>query len=106
MDEELEALRQKRMQELQEQTIKKYNEEAQIKQQIELLETTVKSKLTKEAIERYYNIKAANPEYALQVLLMLARTVQIHGGVIDDKKFREFLQKVVPKKREIKIIRK
>ena len=59
---ELEALRNKRLEELQAQQNQQVNEQMQLAQQIDSLENLVKPKLTREALQRYGNLKSAHPE--------------------------------------------
>jgi len=97
----LEEIKQKKLQEIQAQQL---NEQIQFQQQIEVLENTAKQKLTKEAIERYGNIKSAHPELALQVVAFIAQ--QNIKEKITDEQFKEFLRHIQKPKRETKIIRK
>ena len=81
-------------------------EEEQMKQQIEQLEAIVKQALTKEALERYGNLKAAFPDRAVQLLVILTQAIQ-SGQVtrIDDNTLKEILKKITPEKKDIKIKR-
>ncbi|MFC1753720.1 DNA-binding protein [Thermoproteota archaeon] len=83
------------------------HEEAQMSQQIDALESMVKTKLTKEALQRYGNIKAAHPDKAIQVLMMLAQLMQT-GKVqtVDDEQLKRMLVMMNQRKKEIKITRK
>jgi programmed cell death protein 5 len=114
-DNELELLRKKRLAELQNQNDAAISQQlndqmqqrAELEQQIVALENGVKSRLTKEAAERYYNIKAANPQLAVQVLLLLAGSIERSpGSLIDDRKLKGLLERVIPKRRDIRITRK
>lgn len=99
---ELEALRQRRLAELQQQAA----EEEQIQQQMTQIETLVKSKMTRDAISRYTTLRSAHPEKATQALLVLAQLIQNKQIVnIDDEHFRLLLSKINPE-REMKITRK
>jgi programmed cell death protein 5 len=101
---ELEEIRQRRLNELMERKQQEMNEQAQIENQLLQIENVIKQKFTKEALQRYSNIKIAYPEKRAQLLLMLA---QIHDKIekIDDSQLREILQRMEPKKRETKIKR-
>src|SRR3989338_2394820 len=81
-------------------------EEMQVQRQIQQLEAIVKQALTKEALERYGNLKAAYPEKAVQLLIILAQAMQ-QGKIekIDDKTLKEVLKKLSPRKKEISIKR-
>lgn len=107
MSDELEELKRKRLEQLKEQQQEQIQEEAQLEQQIQQLEAIVKQYLTKEALERYGNIKTAQPDKAVQVLAILGQLIQT-GRVqkVDDHLFKEILLKITPKKREFKITRK
>ena len=105
---ELDAIKQKKMEELKntqlEQMQQQSQEEEQLKQQIEQLEIAVKQALTKDALERYGNLKTAFPEKAVQVLVILAQALQ-SGQIsrIDDDTLKEILKKINPEKKDIKI---
>jgi len=108
---ELEALKKKKLEELQRQQSaamqEQVNEEAQVKQQIEQLEMMVKQVFTKEALIRYGNVKAAYPEKAVHVLVVLGQLLQ-QGKVkhIDDEQLKGLLQQLTPEKKDFKIKRK
>ena len=81
-------------------------EEAQVHQQLQQIEAAVKSRMSKEAFSRYSNIKAADPEKASQLLLLLAQFLQAGKlSMINDDVLRDILVRVAPKKREMKIKR-
>ena len=98
----LEELKKTQLEQLQQQT----QEEEQMKQQIEQLEAIVKQALTKEALQRYGNLKAAFPDRAVQLLVILAQAIQ-SGQIkkIDDNTLKEILKKISPEKKDIKIKR-
>ena len=107
----LEEIRKKKLEELmqfqhdklQQQT----QEQAQIQQQIELMEDAVKRLLTKEALARYGNLKTAHQEKALQLLIILFQAIQ-KGQIkskIDDSTLKKILEQLTPKKKDIKIKR-
>lgn len=100
---EMEEIRQRKMQELQSQT----QEQAQFQQQVNQLETIVKTLFTKEALQRYGNLKAAHPEKAVQVLALIGQMIQ-KGTTkrIDDNELKKMLIMIQPKVKEIKITRK
>jgi len=111
MDEELEKIRKKRLQELQQQTAFQEDLEAQ-EQQKEEFEKQKKAILLKiltpEARERLGRIKVARPEVADSIenqLIMLASQGQLKNK-INDEQLRMLLRKIMPKKREIKIKRR
>ena len=107
---ELDAIRKKKLEELQrlqqERFQQQAQEEMQVQQQIAQLEAIVRQALTKDALVRYGNIKAAHPEKAVQILVILAQAIQSgHIQKIDDNTFKEILRKITPKQRDIKIKR-
>jgi programmed cell death protein 5 len=101
---ELEELRRKKLNELIERKQQEMDEQSQMENQLLQIENVIKQKFTKEALQRYSNIKIAYPEKRAQLLIMLAR---IHDKIekIDDSQLREILQRMEPKKRETKITR-
>ncbi len=98
----LHELRRKQFEQMQEQT----QEQEQLQQQVQQIEIIVKQALTKEALERYGNLKTAFPEKAVQLLVILAQAIQA-GQItkIDDATLKEVLARLSPKKREFKINR-
>ena len=98
----LHELRKKQLEDMQQQT----QEQQQLQQQIQQLEIMVKQALTKEALERYSNLKTAFPDRAVQLLVILAQAIQ-SGQItkIDDNTLKELLKRLTPEKREFKIKR-
>ncbi len=112
MDDELEKLRKKRMQELQQQPISedelKEQEQQQQKQLEEQRKAILRTVLTTEARERLGRIKVARPEIAENIenqLILLTQSGRLKTKV-SDQQLRELLQRIIPKKRDIKITRK
>lgn len=108
---ELEELKKIRLAQLQRQLQEQYEqqlrEEATFQEQIEALEQMVKSRLTKEALLRYGNIKTAHPQKAIQLLIILGQLLQSgRATVIDDEQLKDILLKLTPPKSEFKIKRK
>ena len=98
---ELERLKQKRMNELQER-LQEQAQEQEVLAQINELERAVKARMTKEAISRFGNVKSAHPERAVQALLVLS---QLKVERIDDSILKHVLIEL-NQKRDIKIKRK
>lgn len=98
----LQELRRKQLEDMQQQA----QEQQQLQQQIQQLEIMVKQSLTKEALERYSNLKTAFPDRAVQLLVILAQAMQ-SGQIkkIDDNTLKELLKRLTPEKREFKIKR-
>ncbi|MEW5759513.1 MAG: DNA-binding protein [Candidatus Thermoplasmatota archaeon] len=108
MDEELEALRRKKLQELQAQRAQQLaaeEEEKAIESQKQLI---LRKVLEPEARERLGRLKTAYPDVAKAVenqLILLAETGKLDQK-IDDETLCQILSKIVPRKREIRIDRR
>ncbi|MEM2838955.1 MAG: DNA-binding protein [Thermoplasmata archaeon] len=105
---ELELIRQRKMQEM----IARQQEAALREEQAKQLEaqkqSVLRQILTPEARSRLSNLKMARPELAEAVenqLILLAQSGRIQQQ-IDDDTLKQLLQRIVPKKREIKIERR
>jgi len=111
MDEELDKLRKKKLQELQEQAAIQEQMEDQEEQQKQLDEqkkAILRAILTNEARERLGRIKIARPEMAESIenqLIMVAQSGKLKNK-INDEELRMLLSKILPKKRDIKIKRR
>jgi programmed cell death protein 5 len=101
---ELEQLRLRRMAQLQQQQNAAINEENMLQQQIEQIESVVKQKMSKEALQRYGNIKSAHPEKALTLLAIIGKGIE-NGQIksVEDKLLKLILLKMQDGKKEIKI---
>jgi len=107
-DDELEAVRQRKLQELQ----IRAQQEAAAQEQAKHLEAQrqmlMRQLLTPEARERLANLRMTRPDIVESVenqLIMLVQSGRITQQ-IDDYTLRQILRKVVPQKREIKIERR
>lgn len=106
---DIEAIRKKKLRQLQEQTFSQ--EEIQEEQQQEFEEQkkqALRAILTDDARERLGRIKAARPELAENLenqLIMLAQSGRLKNK-INDEQLRELLAKLLPKKRDITIRRR
>jgi DNA-binding TFAR19-related protein (PDSD5 family) len=96
---DLEEIRRRKLEEM----MVQQQEEQQIQQQVQQLEVMIKQKLTKKALERYSNIKAAHPEKAVQLLVVLGQIIQAGNNMIDDNQLKELLVRLTPKKRDFRI---
>jgi len=111
MDEDLEKLRKKKLQELQQQISMQdtLEEQDQQKQELEKQKRQIlRSILTTSARERLGRIKVARPEMAETIenqLIMLAQSGKLENK-INDEQLRMLLSKVIPKKRDISIKRR
>lgn len=111
-DPELEALRQRRMAELQnsqQQAVAQQQAAEQRRQQMEAQKQMIlRQILTPDARDRLSNIRAANPEICNAVemqLIQLAQSGRLQG-VVNDDMLRQFLRQVSPQHREITIERR
>ena len=111
-DPELEALRQRRMAELQNNQAQQAAQQqaaAQQRQQMEAQKQMIlRQILTPDARDRLSNIRAANPEICNAVemqLIQLAQSGRLQG-VVNDDMLRQFLRQISPQHREITIERR
>ena len=111
MDEDLEKLRKKRLQELQQQmSSQDVLEEQELQKQEfdEQKKQILRAILTTQARERLGRIKVARPEMAEEIekqLILLAQSGRLKNK-INDEQLRMLLSKLIPKKRDIKIKRR
>jgi len=103
MSDDIEAIRQRRLEELQGRMTQEADQQRQVQEKIAQIESMVRPKLDKKALERYGNLRTVHPELAVQALLVLAQMSKTH---ITDEQFKEVLVMLQPPKRETKIIRK
>ncbi len=77
---DIEDIKRKKLEDLQKRYLaeqrKELKKQIQLQQQIELLETVAKQFMTKEAISRYGNLKAAHPDKAIQAIAIIAQAVE------------------------------
>jgi len=107
-DEELEALRKKRMGEL-EQRLAQEQQRVQMQQQVEVQKQALLRRiLSSDARQRLTNLKMVKPEFAAQVELQLIQLTQagrLRIPVTDDQ-LKEILVQLQPQRRDIQIRRK
>lgn len=94
----IKELQQKQQEQLQNQA----QEQIQLQQQIHQLEAVVKQFLTKEALQRYGNLKTAHPEKSIQLLVVLSQLIQQQKikGKIEDNLLKSILQQIFPQKKK------
>jgi len=109
---DIEAIRKKKLRELQQQQQQAFSqedlEEAQQKEYEDQKKMILRAILTDDARERLGRIKAARPELAENLenqLIMLAQSGRLKNK-INDEQLRELLAKIIPKKRDITIRRR
>ncbi len=81
----------------------KSNEE-QLIEQVAMLEKIAKTRMSKEAISRYGNVKLAHTETAIKAIAMIAQAVQMNQvqGMIGDLEFKEILREIQKGKTQFK----
>ncbi|OGS55900.1 MAG: hypothetical protein A3K60_03280 [Euryarchaeota archaeon RBG_19FT_COMBO_56_21] len=107
-EDELEVLRQRKLQELQLQAQQEAVAREQAKQVDAQKQMVMRQLLTPEARERLANLRMTRPDVVESVenqLIMLVQSGRITQQ-IDDYTLRQILRKVMPQKREIKIERR
>lgn len=99
---ELDALRKKKIEMMQQQYASAFEsqaqEEQQLQQQITQLEFAMKQMMSSEALQRYGSVKMVHPEKALQALVVLAQLVQKNPGRIDDQMLKNVLLQLSQRK--------
>lgn len=107
-DEELDALREKRMKQLQ-QRLTQEQQQAEMQQQIEIQKQTLLRRiLSTEARQRLTNLKMVKPKFAEQIelqLIQLAQTGRLKIPVTDDQ-LKKLLVQLQSQRRDIKIRRR
>ena len=107
-DPEMEAIRQRRMAELQQQAQSQASQQEQAQRMEAQKQGVLRQILTPEARDRLANIRLANPQMAESVemqLIQLAQSGRLRG-VIDDTMLRNILAQIAPQRREITIERR
>ena len=106
---DIEAIRKKKLRDLQQQAFSQEDlEETQQKEYEDQKKLILRTILTDDARERLGRIKAARPEMAENIenqLIMLAQSGRLKNK-INDEQLRELLSKLLPKKRDITIRRR
>ncbi len=108
----LEELRRKRAEQikqaqLQQQYSMQGNEEAETASRLQQLENLVKQVLTKEALQRYSNLKVGHPDKAMNLLMIIGSAIQSNQlsaeKKVTDEELKNLLMRITPKKREVQI---
>lgn len=104
-DEELEAIRQRKLAQLQEQQVASQAQEEQQATLEAQKQSILRQILTEKARQRLANVKLVRPQVAEAVELRLIQIAQ-QGGVkenINDEQLKEILRKIQGQKRETKV---
>ncbi len=104
-DEELEAIRQRKLAQIQEQQASSQAQEEQLATLEAQKQSILRQILTEEARQRLANVKLVHPQVAESVELRLIQIAQ-QGGVkekINDEQLKEILRKIQGQKRETKV---
>jgi programmed cell death protein 5 len=107
-DSELEALRQRRLAEMQQGGQQQAEAKERARQMEVQKQAMLRQILTPEARDRLSNVRVANPEIANMVemqLIQLAQSGRL-AGMITDAMLRDILMRVAPQRREITIERR
>lgn len=107
-DADLEAIRRRKLEQIQQQQLAAGSEEQRQQEIAEAKSSLLRQILSSEARERLNTIRMAKPEFAEVLenqLIGLAQTGRIKG-MISDTQLKEILRQITPKKREIKIERR
>ncbi len=107
-DAELDAIRRRKLQELQQYQDQAVAQQQMRDQQMAQRQTILRQILTPEARERLGRIELAYPELADSIenqLIALAQSGRVQRA-IDDTTLKQILERVMPKKRDIKIERR
>ena len=100
---ELEDIKKRKLAQLQNQAMQEQNEKQEFLQQVNQLESVVKTRLTKEALSRFGNLKTAHPEKASRALTVIANIIQKNNSlIIDDKMLTDILLQLTPQKKAFK----
>lgn len=77
-------------------------QEQQVRQKINQLDIVVKQFMTKDALQRYTNVKLAHPEKALNLILLLSQGIE-QGKItqVSDEELKNYLRMMEPEKRKI-----
>ncbi|MDR0912497.1 MAG: DNA-binding protein [Methanobrevibacter sp.] len=105
---EVEQLRQKRMQELQQQAMAQENQQRMV-QELEMQKRQAMTQiLTPEARSRLANLRLAKPEFVDQIeiqLIQLVQSGQVRNQITDDQ-LKDLLKRLTAPKRKTNITRK
>lgn len=103
---ELDQIKMRRLQQMQQEQNSAMHQEALLQQQLDQVEALIKQHMTKDAIQRYGNIKSAHPEKALQILAVLGKGIEAGQlKTVDDVMLKNLLSRLQEEKRDFNIRR-
>ena len=91
---ELEEIRRRRLEEYKRAYEDARSEQNSVQQQVGKLEAVARNVLTKDAFQRYSNIKLVDPEKAVNLLVIIAQAAQRGVKHVDDEELKELLKKM------------
>jgi DNA-binding TFAR19-related protein (PDSD5 family) len=79
----------------------------ELQRQIILIENNLRECLSKDALTRYFTIKAANPQLAIQIGLFIkqATNQKYINQKLSDTEFKDLLKKIQGPKKEFNILK-
>ncbi len=104
---ELEQLRQQKIAALKEQYGAGREQQAELQQQVAMLEAVVKQHLDAAAVSRLGTLKLAHPEKALQAMVVIGQLIKA-GKIrqpVTDEQFKDIIRMMTPEKKETTIKR-
>ena len=77
----------------------------ELQKQIILIENNLREHLSKEALTRYFTLKTANPEFALQAGIFIINAVKQNyiNQKLNDAEFKDILKRLQGPKKEFRI---
>lgn len=106
---EIEELKKQKLLELQRELFQKQiQEQFQMQEQLDAIESQAKQCMSPEAIARYGNLKAVHTEKAIQSLIVITQLVQ-QGKIretVSDEQYKGLLQRLTPEKKPFTIRKK
>jgi len=107
MQDELDKIRQKKIQELQQGFQEQQEQKQQLQQELKQLETLIKQRMTKNAISRYGNVKLSHPQVAMSLLGLLVQLFEKNPErTINDEELKKLLIMINSSKKQKYSIKK
>jgi DNA-binding TFAR19-related protein (PDSD5 family) len=75
------------------------DQEIEIAKNLKMIEDIAKSKMSRDAVSRYGNLKVAHPELAIKAISLIAEAAHLGQiDVVSDLQFKELLRQLQEKK--------